>query len=221
MICVCVLYPFPFLLAVLFATVPAFSPMRSGLTSDCKSDRLYQRRVLLSLRPRSPSRDRAIRDATCHQPISSISASSRTINTPHHFPTSHFHSPISPTFHSTQGSRESPCESAPSPLPIARVKRNAKGQRATQKRSRSIPARLPVAVTRGRPRSALKAAAFPPTSTDERDSGRLGLLAPLVLFPDLRLLLRGEVVDDVERLADLLRRLALDHAGHLGARQVQ
>lgn len=39
--------------------------MRPGLTSDCKSDRLYQRRVLLSLRPRSPQRGRAIEDATC------------------------------------------------------------------------------------------------------------------------------------------------------------
>mmetsp|Transcript_11315 Transcript_11315/g.36143 ORF Transcript_11315/g.36143 Transcript_11315/m.36143 type:complete len:206 (+) Transcript_11315:65-682(+) len=52
-------------------------------------------------------------------------------------------------------------------------------------------------------------------------SGALGLLHPLVLLADLCLLLRREVVHDVERLADLLRRLALDHAGHLGAGEVQ
>ena len=37
------------------------------------------------------------------------------------------------------------------------------------------------------------------------------LLGPLVLAADLILLLGGEVVLDVERHANLLRRLALDH----------
>lgn len=37
------------------------------------------------------------------------------------------------------------------------------------------------------------------------------LLGPLVLTADLILLLRGEVVLDVEGLTDLLGRLALDH----------
>ena len=36
---------------------------------------------------------------------------------------------------------------------------------------------------------------------DRRPPNRLGLLAPLVLLADLRLLLGREVVDDVERLA--------------------
>jgi len=43
---------------------------------------------------------------------------------------------------------------------------------------------------------------------------RLTVLSPLVLATDLVLLLGGEVVLDVEGLADLLRRLALDHVGH-------
>lgn len=37
------------------------------------------------------------------------------------------------------------------------------------------------------------------------------LLSPLVLTTNLVFFLGGEVVLDVERLADLLRRLALDH----------
>ena len=47
------------------------------------------------------------------------------------------------------------------------------------------------------------------------------LLAPLVLLPDLLLLARGEVVLDVERLPDLLRRLPLDHVGYRLAGDVQ
>lgn len=43
---------------------------------------------------------------------------------------------------------------------------------------------------------------------------RIILLSPLVLPADLVLLLGCEVVLDVERLADLLRRLALDHVGN-------
>lgn len=49
----------------------------------------------------------------------------------------------------------------------------------------------------------------------------LTILSPLVLTADLLLLLGGEVVGDVERLSDLLRRLALDHVGHSLATNVQ
>jgi hypothetical protein len=38
---------------------------------------------------------------------------------------------------------------------------------------------------------------------------------------NLLLLLRGEVVFDVESLPDVFGGLALDHRGHLGAREVQ
>jgi hypothetical protein len=41
----------------------------------------------------------------------------------------------------------------------------------------------------------------------------LAVLSPFVLAADLLLLLRGEVVLDVERLADLVGGLALDHVG--------
>jgi len=40
------------------------------------------------------------------------------------------------------------------------------------------------------------------------------LLSPLILAADLILLLRREVVLDVEGLADLLGRFALDHVGN-------
>jgi len=46
------------------------------------------------------------------------------------------------------------------------------------------------------------------------ECGRSTILGPLVLAADLVLLLRSEVVLDVERLTDLLWRLALDHVGH-------
>ena len=52
-------------------------------------------------------------------------------------------------------------------------------------------------------------------------SDSLLLLAPLVLLPHLLLLLGSEVVPDVEGLADLLGRLALDHVGHRLAGDVQ
>jgi hypothetical protein len=42
---------------------------------------------------------------------------------------------------------------------------------------------------------------------------RLAILGPLVLAANLLLLLRSEVVLDVEGLADLVGRLALDHVG--------
>lgn len=41
--------------------------------------------------------------------------------------------------------------------------------------------------------------------------GHLPVLSPLVLPADLFLLLGREIIGDVEGLADLLRRLALDH----------
>ena len=47
------------------------------------------------------------------------------------------------------------------------------------------------------------------------------VLSPLVLPTDLLLLLRGEVVGDVEGLADLLGRLALDHVGNGLAADIQ
>ena len=47
------------------------------------------------------------------------------------------------------------------------------------------------------------------------------LLAPLVLLANLCLLLRGEVVYDVERFSDLLWRLAFDHRRYLGAGDVK
>ena len=47
--------------------------------------------------------------------------------------------------------------------------------------------------------------------TGRRDDS---LLSPLILTTDLILLLGGEVVLDVERLADLLGGLALDHVCH-------
>ena len=50
---------------------------------------------------------------------------------------------------------------------------------------------------------------------------RLTVLGPLVLAADLVLLLGSEVVLDVERLADLLRRLALDHVGDSLAADVE
>ena len=45
------------------------------------------------------------------------------------------------------------------------------------------------------------------------ETGGLAVLGPLVLAADLLLLLGGEVILDVERLADLVGGLALDHVG--------
>lgn len=50
---------------------------------------------------------------------------------------------------------------------------------------------------------------------------RLSVLSPLVLAADLLLLLGCEVVGDVEGLANLLGRLALDHVGNGLAADVQ
>lgn len=58
----------------------------------------------------------------------------------------------------------------------------------------------------------------------EESSGRrsrLAVLGPLVLTADLVLLLGCEVVLDVEGLADLIRRLALDHVGDRLATNVE
>jgi hypothetical protein len=46
-----------------------------------------------------------------------------------------------------------------------------------------------------------------------KGKAHLAVLGPLVLAADLVFLLGGEVVLDVEGLADLLGRLALDHVG--------
>ena len=43
------------------------------------------------------------------------------------------------------------------------------------------------------------------------------MLSPLILFHDLLLLLRREVVLNVEELADFLNALVLDQRGNLGA----
>ncbi len=53
---------------------------------------------------------------------------------------------------------------------------------------------------------------FPPSRIQDRRLD-LAVLGPLVLPADLLLLLGSEVVCDVECLADLVRRLALDHVG--------
>ena len=51
-------------------------------------------------------------------------------------------------------------------------------------------------------------------STSYHASGDLStILGPLILATDLLFLLGGEVIDDIEGLADLFRRLALDHIG--------
>ena len=57
--------------------------------------------------------------------------------------------------------------------------------------------------------------------SEERTRPHLAILSPLVLTADLILLLGREVVLDIERLANLLRRLALDHVGDGLAADVQ
>jgi len=42
---------------------------------------------------------------------------------------------------------------------------------------------------------------------------RLTIFSPLILTADLLLFLWGEIIGNIERLADLLRRLSLDHVG--------
>jgi hypothetical protein len=49
----------------------------------------------------------------------------------------------------------------------------------------------------------------------------LSVLSPLVLTADLLLLLRCEIIRDVECLADLLGRLALDHVRDRLAANIQ
>lgn len=56
----------------------------------------------------------------------------------------------------------------------------------------------------------------------DQDTARvLAVLGPLIFAADLILLLGGEVILDVEGLADLLRRLALDHVGNRLASHVK
>ena len=55
----------------------------------------------------------------------------------------------------------------------------------------------------------------------EESRSRLAVLGPLVLAADLVLLLRSEVVLDVESLTDLLRGLSLDHVGNSLAADVE
>ena len=54
-----------------------------------------------------------------------------------------------------------------------------------------------------------------------RGEKKSAILGPLVLATDLVLLFRGEIVLDVEGLADLLRSLTLDHVSNSLAGQVQ
>jgi len=49
----------------------------------------------------------------------------------------------------------------------------------------------------------------------------LTILSPLIFPANLFLLLRGEVIGDVERLSDLLGGLALDHVGDGLAANIQ
>ena len=52
-------------------------------------------------------------------------------------------------------------------------------------------------------------------------SSYLSVFTPLVLLADLSLFFGGEVVDNVESLANLLRGLARDHGRDSSARQVK
>lgn len=58
-------------------------------------------------------------------------------------------------------------------------------------------------------------------SACEKCSAHLAILSPLVLATNLLLLLWREVVLNVERLADFLRRLALDHVGDCLAADIE
>lgn len=49
----------------------------------------------------------------------------------------------------------------------------------------------------------------------------LTILSPFILTANLLLLLRGEVVGDIEGLANFLRRLALDHVGNSLAADIE
>eukprot|EP00580_Thalassiosira_gravida_P017147 CAMPEP_0201657218 /NCGR_PEP_ID=MMETSP0494-20130426/526_1 /ASSEMBLY_ACC=CAM_ASM_000839 /TAXON_ID=420259 /ORGANISM="Thalassiosira gravida, Strain GMp14c1" /LENGTH=136 /DNA_ID=CAMNT_0048134011 /DNA_START=329 /DNA_END=739 /DNA_ORIENTATION=+ len=61
----------------------------------------------------------------------------------------------------------------------------------------------------------------PKTAGQQYPSLSLRLLAPLILLPHLRLLLRTKIIRDIKRLPNLLRRFPLDHARHGRARQIQ
>lgn len=58
-------------------------------------------------------------------------------------------------------------------------------------------------------------------STNNHSDHGLSVLSPFVLTTDLLLLLGGEVICNVESLADLLGRLALDHVGHSLAADIE
>lgn len=49
----------------------------------------------------------------------------------------------------------------------------------------------------------------------------LGFLTPLILLPNLRFLLGTKIIRNIERLANFLRCLPLDHTGHGSACQIQ
>jgi len=66
----------------------------------------------------------------------------------------------------------------------------------------------------------------PPSSLVDRVDGRharenSAVFSPLILASNLVLFFRSEIILDVERLADLLRRLALDHVGDCLASDVE
>lgn len=56
---------------------------------------------------------------------------------------------------------------------------------------------------------------------EQKAGESLAILGPLVLTTNLVLLLGSEVVLDVERLADLIGRLALDHVGNSLAADIE
>lgn len=58
-------------------------------------------------------------------------------------------------------------------------------------------------------------------STNSRSDHDLSVLSPFILTTDLLLLLSGEIIRNVESLADLLGRLALDHVGHSLAANIE
>ena len=59
------------------------------------------------------------------------------------------------------------------------------------------------------------------TSFDAEHRCRLKIVGPLVLLSHLSFLLRGEVANNVQVLADLLDSLVLDEAGNAGRAQVE
>jgi hypothetical protein len=58
-------------------------------------------------------------------------------------------------------------------------------------------------------------------SANSRSDHDLSVLSPFILTTDLLLFLRGKVIRNVEGLADLLGRLALDHVGNCLAADIE